>query len=229
MDVNGGKSTDFYGILGLKKECSEAEIKNAYRKLALRWHPDRFIASGDLKNVEDAKKKFQAVQEAYSVLSDANRRFLYDVGIPNSDDDDENGMADFLSEMATMMRQNKPDENIGTSFEELQDLFQEMFESDINSPDWSFETTSFTTSSTLFSSYGENISSANKRGSSGMSTTMVEDPSTFNLNVQGFCLGVSSTNNMKDRKRGGFARERRGIKHGCRHKTSRNGVSMVRE
>lgn len=35
MDVNGGKSNDFYGILGLKKECSEAEIKYAYRKLAM--------------------------------------------------------------------------------------------------------------------------------------------------------------------------------------------------
>ncbi|KAJ0744996.1 putative DnaJ domain, Chaperone J-domain superfamily [Helianthus annuus] len=66
MDVNGGKSNDFYEILGLKKECTEAELKNAYRKLAMRWHPDRCSASGNSKNVEEANKKFQAVQEAYS-------------------------------------------------------------------------------------------------------------------------------------------------------------------
>ncbi|KAI3775154.1 hypothetical protein L1987_49723 [Smallanthus sonchifolius] len=227
MDVNGGKSIDFYGILGLKKECSEAEIKNAYRKLALRWHPDRCSASGDSKNVEEAKKKFQAVQEAYSVLSDADRRFLYDVGIHDCDDDEENqGMADFLSEMATMMRQNKSDENIETSFEELKDMFEEIFETDIKSFDLSSETKSFTTCPTLFSSYGENMSSTNKRGSSVMSTTMVEDPSTFKPSVQGFCLGA---NNMEDMKRGGCARERRGTKHVSKHKSSRNGASSVRD
>ncbi|KAI3803317.1 hypothetical protein L1987_31467 [Smallanthus sonchifolius] len=168
MDVNGGKSIDFYGILGLKKECSEAEIKNAYRKLALRWHPDRCSASGDSKNVEEAKKKFQAVQEAYS-----DRRFLYDIGIHDCDDDEEN-------------------ENIETSFEELKDMFEEMFETDIKSFDLSSETKSFTACPTLFSSYVENMSSTNKRGSSAMSTAMVEDPSTFKPSVQGFCLGVSS-------------------------------------
>ncbi|KAK1416937.1 hypothetical protein QVD17_26056 [Tagetes erecta] len=203
MDFHGGKSNDFYGILGLKKECSEAEIKCAYRKLAMRWHPDRCLASGDSKNVEEANKKFQALQEAYSVLSDANKRLLYDVGM-HDDDDDENGMADFLSEMATMMRQTKPNENIETSFEELKDLFEEMFENDIKSFDSSSETKSFTTCPTFFSSYGENMST-NKRGSSAMSTTTVEDHSTFTFSVQGFCVG---TNNMEDIKRGGGARER---------------------
>ncbi|KAL8189386.1 hypothetical protein R6Q57_028952 [Mikania cordata] len=193
MDVNGGKISDFYEILGLKKECSEAEIENAYRKLAMRWHPDRCSASGNSKGVEEAKQKFQAVQEAYAVLSDSNRRFLYDVGIHDSDDEDQNGMADFLSEMATMMRQNKPNGNIETTFEELKDLFEEMFESDIKSTfDSSYETKSFTTSPTLFSCYGENISSTNKRGSSGMSNAMVEDPSSFKMSAQGFCLGVNS-------------------------------------
>ncbi|GJR68638.1 DnaJ homolog subfamily B member 6-like isoform X3, partial [Tanacetum coccineum] len=54
------------------------------------------------KYVEEAKKKFQALQEAYSVLFDANKRFLYDVRIDDSDDDTD-GMADFLSEMATII------------------------------------------------------------------------------------------------------------------------------
>eukprot|EP00262_Sarcandra_glabra_P005096 TRINITY_DN163_c0_g3_i3.p1 TRINITY_DN163_c0_g3~~TRINITY_DN163_c0_g3_i3.p1 ORF type:complete len:112 (+),score=21.79 TRINITY_DN163_c0_g3_i3:153-488(+) len=100
------KTGDFYAVLGLKKECSSSELRNAYKKLALKWHPDRFSASGDLKFVEDAKKKFQTIHEAYSVLSDENKRLMYDVGVYDSDDD-ENGMSDFLGEMAAMMNQAK--------------------------------------------------------------------------------------------------------------------------
>ncbi|XP_010261732.1 PREDICTED: uncharacterized protein LOC104600478 isoform X2 [Nelumbo nucifera] len=104
------KSNDFYAVLGLKKECTATELKNAYKKLALKWHPDRCSSSGNSKFVEDSKKKFQAIQEAYSVLSDENKRFLYDVGVYDcdDDDDDENGMGEFLGEMATMMSQIKP-------------------------------------------------------------------------------------------------------------------------
>ncbi|CAH1424747.1 unnamed protein product [Lactuca virosa] len=203
MDGNGEKNIDFYQVLGLKKECTITELKNAYKKLALRWHPDRCSASGNSKYVEEAKKKFQAIQEAYSVLSDENKRFLYDVGIHDSDDDTD-GMADFLSEMATMMNQNKPNDNVETSFEEIKDLFKEMFQSDIESFGLSSETKSFT--------------SINKRSSSEMSSSIVEDCSNFKMSVQGFCLGM---NTMEDTKRG----ERRGTKHGPKHRPHRNGVS----
>ncbi|KAI3786225.1 hypothetical protein L1987_45360 [Smallanthus sonchifolius] len=93
---------DFYQVLGLNKACTETELKAAYKKLALKWHPDR---CSDSKYVEEAKNKFQAIQEAYSVLSDVNKRFLYDVGVYDSDDDQD---ADFMSEMAVLMSQNKP-------------------------------------------------------------------------------------------------------------------------
>ncbi|KAL7140439.1 hypothetical protein ABFS83_09G121000 [Erythranthe nasuta] len=126
------KSKDFYNILGLKKECTLPELKHAYKKLALKWHPDRLSASGNTKYVEEAKTKFQAIQQAYSVLSDGNKRFLYDVGVYDcDDDDDENGMGDFLNEMTAMMSQSKSDENgKKESFEELQELYNELFESD---------------------------------------------------------------------------------------------------
>ncbi|XXG81585.1 hypothetical protein AAC387_Pa09g2181 [Persea americana] len=130
MASGDDKSTDFYAVLGLKKECSATELRYAYKKLALRWHPDRCSASGNSKFVEEAKKKFQAIQEAYSVLSDANKRFLYDVGAYDSDDD-EIGMGDFLGEMAMMMSQTEPSGNAEESFEELQDLFEEMFHRDV--------------------------------------------------------------------------------------------------
>lgn len=177
------KSSDFYEVLGLKKGCTEAELKNAYKKLALRWHPDRCSAFGNSMHVEEAKKKFQAIQEAYSVLSNANKRFMYDVGVYDSDDD-ENGMADFLSEMAVLMSQNKPAENGEESFEELKDMFEEMFQSDIESISSSSQSGSGTSHSSLFSSCGESLTS-NKRGSSEMSNTKVED-----AQFQEFCIGT---------------------------------------
>ncbi|CAM0913225.1 unnamed protein product [Alopecurus aequalis] len=125
---------DLYGVLGLKKECSDADLKLAYRKLAMTWHPDRCAASGSSARVEEAKERFQEIQGAYSVLSDSGKRLLYDVGVYDSDDDnsrndeqDVSGMGDFLGEMAEMMSQATPTE----SFEELQQLFVDMFQGDL--------------------------------------------------------------------------------------------------
>ncbi|XP_073010540.1 uncharacterized protein [Typha latifolia] len=121
---------DLYAVLGLNKECSDAELRNAYKKLAMRWHPDKCPASGNT-HLEEAKEKFQEIQGAYSVLSDSNKRFLYDVGVYDSDDDND-GMADFLGEMAQMMSQTKPNESAHESFEELQQLFVDMFQADLD-------------------------------------------------------------------------------------------------
>uniref|UniRef100_A0ACD5Y1I7 Uncharacterized protein n=1 Tax=Avena sativa TaxID=4498 RepID=A0ACD5Y1I7_AVESA len=123
---------DLYGVLGLKKECSDADLRIAYRKLAMTWHPDRCSASGSSARVEEAKERFQEIQGAYSVLSDTGKRLLYDVGAyDDSGDDGEeqdvSGMGDFLGEMAQMMSQATPAE----SFEELQQLFVDMFQGDL--------------------------------------------------------------------------------------------------
>jgi molecular chaperone DnaJ len=63
---------DFYKILGVAKDASDAEIKKAYRKLARQYHPD--TNSGDTA----AEKKFKDISEAYSVLSDPDERQQYD-------------------------------------------------------------------------------------------------------------------------------------------------------
>ncbi|KAK9282178.1 hypothetical protein L1049_005090 [Liquidambar formosana] len=106
-------------------------LESHWEQIWKRWHPDRCSASGNSKFVEEAKKKFQAIQEAYSVLSDSDKRFMYDVGVYDDNDDDENEMGDFLNEMATMMSQTKPNEKGEESFEELQELFKEMFQVDM--------------------------------------------------------------------------------------------------
>jgi len=65
-------ATDYYKTLGVKKEASEEEIKKAYRRLAMKYHPDH--AKGD----KQAEEKFKQISEAYAVLSDKEKRQQYD-------------------------------------------------------------------------------------------------------------------------------------------------------
>jgi molecular chaperone DnaJ len=62
---------DYYDILGIPKSASKDDIKNAYRKLALQYHPDRNKAAG-------SEEKFKEISEAYAVLSDDEKRKRYD-------------------------------------------------------------------------------------------------------------------------------------------------------
>ncbi|KAF9132088.1 hypothetical protein BGW39_000807 [Mortierella sp. 14UC] len=62
---------DYYGILGVSKDADDNQIKKAYRKLALKYHPDKNSAT-------EAQKKFHDISEAYEVLSDKDKRAIYD-------------------------------------------------------------------------------------------------------------------------------------------------------
>ena len=63
---------DYYKLLGVDKSASEEEIKKAYKKMALKWHPDRN------KGSEQASQKFKEISEAFEVLSDKQKRTIYD-------------------------------------------------------------------------------------------------------------------------------------------------------
>ncbi|XP_038646072.1 dnaJ homolog subfamily B member 2 isoform X2 [Scyliorhinus canicula] len=64
---------DYYNILGVPHNSSPEDIKKAYRKLALRWHPDK-----NPDNKEFAEQKFKEIAEAYEILSDKSKRQVYD-------------------------------------------------------------------------------------------------------------------------------------------------------
>src|SRR5271170_3058466 len=63
---------DYYNLLGVARNASEAEIKSAYRKLAMKHHPDRNPGN------KEAEASFRKINSAYEVLSDAKKKELYD-------------------------------------------------------------------------------------------------------------------------------------------------------
>jgi len=96
---------DFYEVLGIERTASVEEIKASYRKAALKWHPDR-----NPDNKHDAEAKFRECTEAYSVLSDQEKRQIYDTyghaGLSNA-----GGGVDFN----------------GTVFQDFHDIFGDFF------------------------------------------------------------------------------------------------------
>ncbi|MCE3051876.1 hypothetical protein HAX54_051095 [Datura stramonium] len=64
---------DYYKVLGVDKNATDDDLKKAYRKLAMKWHPDK-----NPQNKKEAEAKFKQISEAYDVLSDSQKKAVYD-------------------------------------------------------------------------------------------------------------------------------------------------------
>lgn len=83
---------DFYKIIGVPRDATDAELKKAYRKLALKWHPDRHGKSSEAEKAQ-AEEKFREVNLAYEVLSDSVKKQRYDDGVEEQDLDNPHATA----------------------------------------------------------------------------------------------------------------------------------------
>ncbi|CAA7022456.1 unnamed protein product [Microthlaspi erraticum] len=114
-------SPSYYETLGVAVNSSAEQIRRAYRKLAMIWHPDRWTKDPSCSG--EAKRRFQQIQEAYSVLSDQRKRSLYDAGLYDTEEDE--GYFDFVQEMVSLMDQTRREEK-QFSLEELQTMVDDM-------------------------------------------------------------------------------------------------------
>jgi len=94
------QTLNIYEIFSLTKSASDVQIKKAYRQLALRYHPDRT----DIDQKEEAKTKFQIIGKVYAILSDDEKRKIYDDTGALDDDDLAMGVNDWYDYCKKMFR-----------------------------------------------------------------------------------------------------------------------------
>ena len=70
-------SDDYYKVLGVDRQCDEAALKKAYRRAAVKWHPDKWSSKSQAEQ-KAAEENFKRVAEAYDALSDPQKRAAYD-------------------------------------------------------------------------------------------------------------------------------------------------------
>lgn len=79
MDPSSAPAGSHYAVLGIQPSASEGEIRQAHRRLALKWHPDKVTDATDEVAVRVATQQFQLLQAAYEEVSDPSRRKRYDI------------------------------------------------------------------------------------------------------------------------------------------------------
>nr|XP_019710261.1 uncharacterized protein LOC105057429 isoform X2 [Elaeis guineensis] len=127
MDADGAGSDGscYYSLLGIRRNASSSDVRAAYRKQALKWHPDRWAK--DPAAMGEAKRRFQRIQQAYSVLSDKGKRAMYDAGLYDPFEEDDQDFTDFMQEMLAMMDSVKTEPD---SLEDLQKMLADIANGD---------------------------------------------------------------------------------------------------
>ncbi|KAI4369033.1 hypothetical protein MLD38_017526 [Melastoma candidum] len=136
MEIDCGFSGSYYDVLGVGPYSSNEDIRRAYRKLAMKWHPERWTSQPSMFG--EAKRNLQMVQQAYEVLSDDRKRLMYDAGVndPNEAEEEEEGFSDFVQEMTSLMAQDRTEKKQDYSLEDLQGMLMEMAQG-FDFPQWS--------------------------------------------------------------------------------------------
>lgn len=122
---------DLYAVLGVKRTATSDEVKKAYRKLALRWHPDK-----NPNNREEAERRFKEISEAYEILSDERKRRIYDAygghrGIPASGSVRSATASPWASSYSGRVWEKDIDEFLASfRFRNPEDVFRDFFRDD---------------------------------------------------------------------------------------------------
>jgi len=134
------KEEDYYEILGVPRDASEDDIKKAYRKLAIKFHPDK-----NPENQQEAEIQFKKIAGAYAVLSDPMKRRNYDLGIPTNLGDSFGGNFDPFSIFNNFFQGQNMDSFINNFFAGQNDNpFMGAFDDILGGPEIKFTIHTFT-------------------------------------------------------------------------------------
>lgn len=120
MPFRADPEKEYYAILGLKEDASTEEIRKAYRKLALHYHPDRNRGN------PGAEERFKAISEAYGVLTDPEKRRVYDLSRATGGHVGREPEADGYSSQEDILRDLLKNRDAAAVFDELTREFQRM-------------------------------------------------------------------------------------------------------
>lgn len=170
---------DYYQVLGIDKSADSETIKKAYRKMAMKYHPDRN------KNNVEAENKFKDVQKAYDVLSNPEKKSNYDRYGNEEGGFDFNGFG-FDFDFDTYEREEARKRNVYANWTNINDLFDSMFKTE---PDLNFhvkldmDINEFSACKGKSNSFNLTLPSGDKKSNKLiMKTINIEIPANFDLN-----------------------------------------------